>query len=71
MGREREITALPSLVVMPGGETRRLDQMNQQQKEAVNRQITRNIEVNMGRYYTSNPENWKQFLNAMEKGNAR
>lgn len=71
MGREREITVLPSLVVMPSGETRQLDQMNQQQKEAVSRQIAKSIEATMGRYYTSNPENWKQFLNAMEKGNTR
>lgn len=65
MPRYKPLKALPSMVIMPDGDTVPLDSLSPEKKKEVCDKMCENISRNMSLYYTAHPENWNQFLKVM------
>lgn len=65
MPRYKLLKALPSMVIMPNGDTVPLDSLSPEEKKKVCDKMCENISKRMSDYYTAHPDNWQQFLSVM------
>ena len=65
MASKNELKALPSMVIMPDGDTIPLDSLTPEEKKTVCDKMCENISKRMSDYYTAHPDNWIAFLKVM------
>lgn len=61
-----QIKSLPSMVQLPDGQIKEIVMLDQEEQQKISNTIATNIGNKLGMYFTSNPENWKQFLKVMQ-----
>lgn len=61
----KKITVLPSLIICRDGSTRELDSLSDTEKQRIVDGMCRNIGNAMSDYYTSNRNEWANFVTQM------
>ena len=65
MSKRRELRALPSMVIMPDGDTVELGLLGEEERAEVQERFCHNINYRVGMHYTSRLSEWKTFMDIM------
>lgn len=65
MGQKKELEVLPSMIILEDGQTVEWNGADTEKKIILERQIARQIEEQMGAYFSSRLEEWEALIKEM------
>ena len=66
MPRNKDLTALPSKVILQSGDAVLLDELKEKEREEIKLSICKNISERISNYYSLHTEEWENFLSVMK-----